>query len=293
MHAISKKQQLSAQVLSKDLGNLRGEKWLDIADFEGLYQISNYGRVKSLARYIPYKGRTDAFSLRKERILQLRTGQVKQAGSKREIALQVKLHKENIRYYFSVSRLVYYHFTSHFDLSDHSRVVSHKDEDPLNCHYRNLQLRLISEVVREGYSQHRRTSLFQLQSKPVNQYGHNGIWIKSFSSVKEASVITGILGHYISDAANREERLCGGYYWRYGKSKAKINVSMFKNRRQHYLKSRKRPVQKLSLKGKVLRTYNSVLDAARSLGRDNGANISAACNGKAKSSLGYRWRYVN
>lgn len=31
--------------------NLPDEKWQDIKDFEGLYQISNYGRVKSLERY--------------------------------------------------------------------------------------------------------------------------------------------------------------------------------------------------------------------------------------------------
>lgn len=34
-----------------DLKDLPNEEWRDIKDFEGLYQISNYGRVKSLARY--------------------------------------------------------------------------------------------------------------------------------------------------------------------------------------------------------------------------------------------------
>ena len=34
-----------------DLENLPNEEWKDIKDFEGLYQISNYGRVKSLERY--------------------------------------------------------------------------------------------------------------------------------------------------------------------------------------------------------------------------------------------------
>lgn len=35
-----------------DLQNLTNEEWKDIKDFEGLYQISNYGRVKSLSRVI-------------------------------------------------------------------------------------------------------------------------------------------------------------------------------------------------------------------------------------------------
>lgn len=33
------------------LENLPNEEWKDIKDFEGLYKISNYGRVKSLERY--------------------------------------------------------------------------------------------------------------------------------------------------------------------------------------------------------------------------------------------------
>ncbi len=34
-----------------DLKDLPNEEWRDIKDFEGLYRISNYGRVKSLERY--------------------------------------------------------------------------------------------------------------------------------------------------------------------------------------------------------------------------------------------------
>lgn len=33
-----------------NLDDLPEEEWRDIKDFEGLYQISNYGRVKSLSR---------------------------------------------------------------------------------------------------------------------------------------------------------------------------------------------------------------------------------------------------
>jgi len=37
------------------LENLVGEVWKDIPDYEGLYQVSNYGRVKSLSRTVIYK----------------------------------------------------------------------------------------------------------------------------------------------------------------------------------------------------------------------------------------------
>jgi hypothetical protein len=43
------------------------ETWKDIPGYEGLYQISNLGRVKSLARRIDHK--FTGFSTYKERIL--------------------------------------------------------------------------------------------------------------------------------------------------------------------------------------------------------------------------------
>ena len=47
--------------------SLEGEIWKDIVGYEGLYQISNTGRVKSLAKWIYYSnGRKDFL---KERIL--------------------------------------------------------------------------------------------------------------------------------------------------------------------------------------------------------------------------------
>lgn len=32
------------------------EEWRDIKNYEGLYQVSNMGRVKSLERKVPHKG---------------------------------------------------------------------------------------------------------------------------------------------------------------------------------------------------------------------------------------------
>lgn len=38
------------------------EKWIDIEEYEGIYQVSNFGRIKSLDRYVEYKdGRTRFF----------------------------------------------------------------------------------------------------------------------------------------------------------------------------------------------------------------------------------------
>lgn len=44
------------------------EQWRDIAGYEGLYEISNLGRVRSLDRLVWYE-HNQAYSLRKGRIL--------------------------------------------------------------------------------------------------------------------------------------------------------------------------------------------------------------------------------
>jgi NUMOD4 motif/HNH endonuclease len=48
------------------------EKWLPIAGFEGLYEVSNLGRVKSLGRYVGGEGRNTHF--RPERVLKIGQG---------------------------------------------------------------------------------------------------------------------------------------------------------------------------------------------------------------------------
>ena len=34
------------------LNNLQNEKWIDALGFDGIYEVSNYGRIKSLGRYV-------------------------------------------------------------------------------------------------------------------------------------------------------------------------------------------------------------------------------------------------
>jgi hypothetical protein len=139
---------LSRPIFNTSIKNVSKERWKDMPDFEDLYQISNYGRVKSLARWINRGLRADYY--RPERIIKLRITTSGQ-GKQKYIDLQVKLHKDSKRYMFSVARYVYYLFVAPFDLSDHSIIITRKDSDKLNCYYRNLALRSISDVAKEGF----------------------------------------------------------------------------------------------------------------------------------------------
>jgi NUMOD4 motif len=205
------------------LAKIKGEKWKDIPGLEDEYQLSNYGRVKSLDRYVDY-GQYEC--LRIGRIIKLRLSGAAKKKTRQD--LQMKLHKDGKRYQFSVARWVYYLFVADFDTGDYSVIVTRKDGDILNCHYKNLLLRSISDVAKEGYATHRRTSRFQLQSKQVTQYDANGEKIASFKNAKFAGEATGLPSNYINDAARIMKRMSGGFYWRYGKPRLRIRVSKLK-----------------------------------------------------------------
>lgn len=108
------------------------EEWRDIPGYEGLYQVSNLGRVKSLGRVIWQEwkdgthGRWYTFP---EKILKLK---VDTNGY-----LSVGLHKlDNSRKRFRIHRLV---ATSFIENKDNLPQINHKDENPHNNAVGNLE----------------------------------------------------------------------------------------------------------------------------------------------------------
>lgn len=102
------------------------EVWKDIEGFEGLYQVSNLGRIKSLPRTV--RAPRGCFRQVRERILKY---QVTGAG----YAL-VHLCKPNVQQMVLVHRLVAQAFIPNpLGL----KLVNHKDENPLNCSVDNLE----------------------------------------------------------------------------------------------------------------------------------------------------------
>lgn len=96
------------------------EIWKDIEGYEGLYQVSNFGRVKSLGRF---KKNNQI----KEKILKPR---INSSGYK-QVSLYNKFQKT-----YSVHRLVAKAFIPN---PDNLPQVNHKDENKLNNHVNNLE----------------------------------------------------------------------------------------------------------------------------------------------------------
>lgn len=104
--------------------------WKDIEGFEGFYQVSNDGKVRSLDRYV--KGRNGKKRRIKGKILKPIYNKHK-CGYVQVVA---SLCKDSKPYYLLVNRLVAKAFIPNpNNLTD----VNHKDENPLNNHVRNLE----------------------------------------------------------------------------------------------------------------------------------------------------------
>lgn len=92
--------------------------------------------------------------------------------------------------------------------------------------------------------------------KEVNQFSINGEFIKNFTSIKKAAEETG-LNEYGISIGMRKKKSCGNYFW---SSDSKIDIKEYS-----YLGNSAKPVFMFSLKGELLKVYNSTVEAAEDI----------------------------
>ncbi len=106
------------------------EIWKPIEGYEGFYEVSNTGRIKSVDRTF------SVFSRGFEYIKSYRGREIKPIDSNGN--LQVKLHKCGVINTNSVSKLVALHFLEGFKESGRV-IVKFKDGNKRNCSVENLE----------------------------------------------------------------------------------------------------------------------------------------------------------
>lgn len=193
------------------------EEWRWIKDYEGLYQISNYGRLKS-------------FLSDKE------NGQIRSNVNKNGWYFTVNLCSHNGRNKKTVRihRLVYETFVGDIPKGFH---IHHIDGNRQNNRIDNLELVHPSDHASKSINIHDNVSgmtnynIFT-KSKRVCQYTKDGLFLAEYVNCAVAGEITGICSRNIHRVASREpygknhliRSQAGGFIWRFTEEVNKANV---------------------------------------------------------------------
>lgn len=164
------------------------EKWKDIEEYEGLYQVSNLGRVKSLGNGVTHK---------EERILKQR----KDNGG----YLKVHLCCEGKHKHHSVHRLVAQAFIPN---PDNLPQVNHKDENKQNNCVDNL------EWCTSEYNNNYGARTLKCSRQIVQMDLENNI-VGIYISIMEVKRQLGFDNSCISKCCRGKTQTAYGYKWQY------------------------------------------------------------------------------
>ena len=177
---------------------MKNEIWKDVAGYEGLYQVSDQGRVKSLERKVPkgYGERTV-----KERILK--------PCADRGGYLRIGLCDGEKQKTFKVHRLVCQAF---HDNPENKLDVNHINENKTDNRACNLEWSTRKENCNHGTRNER---MAKTQSKPVGQYTLDGELVKIWPSAMEAQRQAGFYCSNICNTARGKYKQAYGFIWKY------------------------------------------------------------------------------
>lgn len=183
-------------------------EWKDIAGYEGHYQISNYGNVKSLSRTI--KNSRYQFGSVKDRTLK----QAINTNGYSFVSLRLNGKQKSV----SIHRLVAIAFLANPDAKEQ---VNHINGVKSDNRVENLEWVTRSENVLHAYRSLKRKSSQQgkvgkesFSAIPISQYDMQGNFVAYFESQKDASIKTGVNARSINMCYKRKQKTAGGFVWK-------------------------------------------------------------------------------
>lgn len=185
------------------------EIWKDILGLEGLFQISNLGRVKSLAR--------DIVIHKKEKILKTIKPKSNSSCQYEHIPLGYNKKQKDILIHRELAKAFIPIPDELKDIPIEDLYVNHKDENKFNNSLDNLEWCTASYNVNYGTAKNRQILTQQLThpcNKPVQQYDKNGNLIAEYISMRDASRKTGIPHPNICDCIKGRKKTAGGFIWK-------------------------------------------------------------------------------
>ena len=247
------------------------ELWKDVKDYEGLYQVSTLGRVRSLDKYVNTKNRNVDKVLKRGKILKPTYNQ--------DGYLTVSLYKDGKGTRFLVHRLVAEAFISNpLNLP----VINHKDEVKDNNHPYNL------EWCTDEYNKNYGTAIkrsAEKRSKKVYQYDLQGNLINVWASTMDCDR-NGYDHRTISACCLGKLKTHQNFIWSY---KPIENFDI--NNYSYNYKNRKgsKKVYQYNKDYNLIKIWPSTKECGRN--GFSSSHVCACCLGKLKFHKGYIWSY--
>lgn len=177
------------------------ETWKSIRGYEGLYEVSDLGRVRSLGRAVNSKNGS------------------KQRKRVRVLTQEVTIHGYcRVRLYdrngdskrYAVHRVVLETFVGESPLQ-----VNHRNEIKTDNRLENLEYVSARENCNYGTRNQRLSkSIKGKNSRPVEQLSIEGETLARYSSREEAETVTGVSACNIGRCCTNIRETAGGYKWR-------------------------------------------------------------------------------
>ena len=253
------------------------ELWKDIKGFEGLYQVSTLGRVRSLDKYIDAKIKNVDKVLKRGKILKPYYG--------KDGYLRVHLCKNGKRTRFLVHRLVAEAFISN---PDNLPCVNHKDEDKTNNYPCNLEWCTYKYNTNYG-TRNKRASIKLINredlSKKVYQYDLKGNLINVWASTMDCDR-NGFCYSGVSSCCLGNIKIYKKYVWSYTPIE-NFDINNYLPKRKNKKGSKK--VYQYDKDYNLIKIWPSIRECGR-----NGfsrSHVSACCLGKEKFHKSFIWSY--
>ena len=260
------------------------EIWKPIKGYEGYYEISNYGRVKSVERYVQqgnymrhvkesFKGiSADKYgyprvTLCKNRVSRSHLLHVLLAKAfipNPECKPQVD-HVNTNKGDYSLSNL---RWVTPKENSNNPNTLEHCRK---NTYIKETAIKANRTKKERGTSS---------APKTVYQFSLDGEYITSYDSASEAERNTKVHDSVIRNACDGKAYSAGGFLWSYKKTPPKYEVPVHTNAKGVY---------KITTSGEIIEEYASLLSAAKSNGVI-ASNISRSIKTGIKCG-GFLWKY--
>lgn len=285
----------------------KGEEWRPVKGYEGYYEVSNYGRVKSLPRYHRHYISGE--------LITSYSGGIRAHNYDEYGYDSIMLKKNGTVKNKAVHRLVAEAFIPN---PDNLPIINHKDENPSNNRVENLEWCTNQYNVTYGTAIERRV---EKTIKPVYHVDRfDNTIIKKWDSMIEAERVGGFNGSAISRCCLGKSEGAQGFKWCYAtdedykrvcdvfymtaedkKPVERIYSEIIKEERRKEKEEEKKlnpikdiPVEQIDLKtGEVIKVWPCANVAAKELNFKSGGGIREVTRGRRKSCQGFGWRYAN